>query len=83
MATTRLSTKGQLIIPKDVRDRHGWDAGTELVIEDLGHAVVIRPVVTVPATTFEDVFGCLRYRGKPKSLKDMEKAIEAGALEGR
>lgn len=34
MATTRLSTKGQLILPKELRDRHGWEAGTvlELVV---------------------------------------------------
>ncbi len=80
MASTKLSTKGQLIIPKDVRDRHGWAAGTELVVEDLGHAVVIRSLDAVKPTTLKDVLGCLRYSGRPKTLADMEKAIAAGAL---
>lgn len=83
MASTRLSTKGQLIIPKAVRDRHGWAAGTELIVEDLGHAVVIRSPDAVKPTTLEDVLGCLRYTGRPKTLAEMEKAIAEGALEGR
>ncbi len=32
----KLSTKGQLIIPGPIRQRHGWNAGAELVIEDRG-----------------------------------------------
>ena len=83
MARTRLSTKGQLIIPKEVRDRHGWSAGTELLVEDLGGAVIVREARTIGRTRPRDVIGCLRYTGKPKSLEDMERAIAAGALESR
>ena len=83
MASTKLSTKGQLIIPKDVRDRHGWSAGTELIVEDLGHAVVIRSPDAVRPTTLKDVLGCLRYTGRPRTLAEMEKAIAEGALESR
>ena len=42
MAKTRLSSKGQVIIPKAVRDRHGWQPGVELDIEDRDDAVVLR-----------------------------------------
>jgi AbrB family looped-hinge helix DNA binding protein len=41
---TRLSSKGQIVIPKDVRERHGWGPGTELVIEDCGVAITLRAV---------------------------------------
>lgn len=83
MASTKLSTKGQLIIPKDVRDRHGWTPGTELIVEDLGHSVVIRSPAAVKPTTLKDVLGCLEYSGRPKTLAEMEKAIAEGALESR
>jgi AbrB family looped-hinge helix DNA binding protein len=43
MAKTRLSSEGQVIIPKAVRDRHGWLPGLELEVEDRGDAVVLRP----------------------------------------
>src|SRR6266699_2678620 len=32
--TVRLSTKGQVILPKSIRQRRHWDAGTRLVVED-------------------------------------------------
>jgi AbrB family looped-hinge helix DNA binding protein len=80
---TRLSTKGQLSIPKTVRDRHGWEAGTELEIEDRGDCVVLRPVLEVPRTELEDLVGCTGYRGPRRSLGEMEEGIAKGARESR
>lgn len=82
-ATTRFSTKGQLIIPKDIRERHGWHAGTELVVEDRGGEVILRSAASVPETTLDDLVGCTGYRGPRRSLEDMEAAIARGALERR
>lgn len=81
--TTRLSTKGQLIIPKEIRDRHGWDAGAELEIEDRGDHVVVRRVESLPETTLEDLIGCAGYRGPRRSLEEMEAGIARGARESR
>ena len=81
MTTTRLSTKGQLILPKDVRDRHGWRPGTELEVEDAGTAVVLRPVERLPETRLEELVGCTGYSGPRRSLEEMEAAIAHGARE--
>jgi AbrB family looped-hinge helix DNA binding protein len=79
MATTRLSSKGQVDIPKAVRDRHGWQPGAELEIEDRGDAVVLRPAKPFPATTIEQVYGCLKYDGPPVTLEEMDQAVEREA----
>ena len=76
MATTRLSSKGQLIIPKEVRDRHGWQAGTELEVEDRGGVVTLRRKKPWPPTRIEDIRGCLKYDGPPISIEDMNKGID-------
>lgn len=81
--TSRLSTKGQLIIPKEVRERHGWRAGSELLLVDRGDEVVLRSSVTVPETTLDDLVGCVGYEGPRRSLADMEEAIARGAREQR
>jgi len=80
---TRLSTKGQLIIPKEIRERHGWTAGMELVIEDHGNSVVLRRAEDLPVTTLEDLVGCAGYTGPSHSLEEMEAAIARGARERR
>ena len=81
--TTRLSTKGQLIIPKEIRDRYGWEPGVELEIEDQGDHVVVRRVESLPETRLEDLVGCAGYRGPRRSLDEMEEAIAKGARESR
>ncbi len=75
MAKTRLSSKGQVIIPKEVRDRHGWRPGVEFEVEDRGDAVVLRPTQLFPPTTVEEVYGCLRYDGPPVTIEEMDEGI--------
>ena len=79
--TSRLSTKGRLTIPKDIRERHGWRSGTELEIEDRDECVVVRLAESAPETTLDELFGCTGYRGPRRSLEDMEAAIAKGARE--
>jgi AbrB family looped-hinge helix DNA binding protein len=81
--TTHLSTKGQLIIPKGIRDRHGWKAGSELLIEDRGDHVVVRSAETIPETTLDQLIGCTGYSGPRRSLAEQEAAIARGARENR
>ena len=76
MAKTRLSSKGQVIIPKAVRDRHGWQPGIELEVEDRGDAVVLRLATHFRPTTIDEVYGCLKYDGPPVTIESMDKAIE-------
>ncbi|WP_163271684.1 AbrB/MazE/SpoVT family DNA-binding domain-containing protein [Chelativorans alearense] len=41
----KLSSKGQVVIPKSVRDAHGWKEGTELEVVDAGQGgVTLHPV---------------------------------------
>ena len=80
---TRLSTKGQLIIPKEIRQRHGWTAGTELLVEDHGDSVILRRAEDLPATTLEELVGCVGYTGPALSLEEMEAGIARGARERR
>jgi AbrB family looped-hinge helix DNA binding protein len=75
---TKLSTKGQLIIPKEVRQNLGWTPGTEIEVEQDRDRVVLRRVRTLPPTTLKDVIGCAGYKGPPRSLEDMEAAIAEG-----
>ena len=76
METTRLSTKGQLILPKSLRDAKGWTAGTEFTVEETREGVLLRPAKPFPGKAkLEDVFGCLKYTGKAKTIAEMDQGI--------
>ncbi len=79
--SVRLSTKGQLVIPREIRDRHGWSEGMELVMADQGDSVILRPVRRFPETRLEDLVGCTGYQGPALSLDEMEAGIARGVQE--
>lgn len=81
MNTTKLSSKGQVIIPKPLRTAHHWEAGQELVVFDSGDGVLLKPVKPFTETNITDVASCLHYSGKAKTLAEMEKAIAQGIQE--
>ena len=67
-----LSTTGQVILPKPIRDALGWDAGARLVVERTSEGVLLRPLSSFAETNPDEVFGCLPFDGAPKSLAEME-----------
>ena len=74
--TTTVSTKGQVILPKVIRDQLRWSAGTRLMVEYTTDGVLLKPLATPFAPTRpEDVFGCLTYTGVLKSVDDMNARI--------
>lgn len=78
-ATTTMSSKGQVIIPKDVREALSWTAGTELVVEASEDGVTLRAATPFPRTEIKDVVGCAGYRGPRRSLAEMKAGIARGA----
>lgn len=83
MITTTLSTKGQIIIPKEIRERRGWGAGLSLEVVEEGDNLILRPVRAPRRTTVDDLLGCLPYQGRPKTLEEMEAGIARGARKSR
>lgn len=71
MPTTRLSSRGQIVIPKAVREAHDWTPGQEFEIEESGDALILRPKSPFPRTTLDEVAGCLAYDGPPVPIEQM------------
>src|SRR5574337_2009279 len=77
-ATTTVSTKGQIILPKAIRDEKNWEPGARLVVESTPEGVLLRPERVFPPTKFEEVRGCLsRKRKKSLSLDEVDAALRA------
>lgn len=80
METTKLSSKGQIILPEAVREAHPRQPGHELSVEDTRNGILLRPARHVVPTGIEDVAGRLRVDGP---VKEMEAAIDAEVTERR
>ena len=76
MQTTKLSSKGQVIIPKVLLSRYKWDIGQELAVIDTGEGILLRSSRPFKKTDLDEVAGVLKYSGKPVSIDEMEKAIK-------
>jgi AbrB family looped-hinge helix DNA binding protein len=76
-STTTLSTKGQVILPKSIRERRRWGPGTRLLVEDTPEGVLLKPAPLFPPTRPEDVYGMLKYSGPPKTIEEMDASITA------
>ena len=74
-STTRLSTKGQVILPAAIRRRYGWTAGTLLSVEETADGVVLRHAPLFAPTTPQAVFASLSHAGPPKTVAQMDAAV--------
>jgi AbrB family looped-hinge helix DNA binding protein len=75
MQTTKLSTKGQIILPQAIRASRSWGPGTEFAVIETADGILLQPAKRFPETKLEDVAGCLKYKGKPITLEQMDAAI--------
>lgn len=78
METTKLSSKGQVIIPKGIRAAHQWEAGLELQVIDMGDGILLRPKAPFAETVLDDVAGLLKNRVRPKTERDIQSALAQG-----
>ncbi len=76
---TKLSTKGQVVLPKSLRASHRWKPGTEFIIQDRDEGILLKPQTGAEARTWESIVGCVAYAGPRKSVKEMDEAVEAVA----
>jgi AbrB family looped-hinge helix DNA binding protein len=77
--TTVVSTKGQVILPKSVRQHRNWTPGTKLEVEETSDGVFLRLAPLFVATRPADVFGSLKTDGRPRTVEEMDAAVVAEA----
>jgi AbrB family looped-hinge helix DNA binding protein len=80
--TTTLSTKGQVVIPKTVRDALAWPDGITLAIEAHAKGVLLSAAKhQFEPTDAQAVRGCMNYKGPAMSLDDIDKKLASAFAE--
>ncbi|MEP6785653.1 MAG: AbrB/MazE/SpoVT family DNA-binding domain-containing protein [Sphingomonadales bacterium] len=82
-AITKVSAKGQVVIPKDVRDAMGWPQGTALEVIHGAAGVMLRvpPTKKGGALSFDEsmerIHAILKYDGPRTDDADWKESIDA------
>lgn len=81
METSVLTVKGQLLIPKRIRNKYGIKSGVKVIFEETEDGVILRPM---NADYFKSFKGIMKPTGKlkeeMKAYKEEEKQLEEAKI---
>lgn len=77
VATTKLSSKGQVVIPEKVRNQLGLKAGDQFVVVGEGDAVILKTITPPSIRDFDAIIEKARKQARATRMKrsDIAKAI--------
>ena len=78
MPRAKMTSKGQITIPKAVRDKLGLKSGSSVCFDAYESFYLIKPLQDDP---LEELEGFFNYSGKPHSIDEMNAAITDKAAE--
>lgn len=78
MSQATMTSKGQVTVPKDVRDALGLEAGTKVTFVRVGPREYR---IRAKTRSIMDFGGIARYDGPPMSVEEMDDAIAEGAID--
>jgi len=78
LATTRLSSKGQVVIPEEVRKRLGLEAGVQFVVVGEGDVVILKVITAPSKKEFGDLLSKARRQARKAGMKrsDIDAALK-------
>jgi len=76
-ATTRMSSKGQVVIPEDIRKRLKLEAGSQFIVVAGKDAVILKTISPPSMDEFESMIRTARQQAIEAGMKrsDINKAI--------
>ena len=78
-ATTKMSSKGQVVIPEEVRDALGLKAGSKFVVVGEGDVIILKVITPPSMSDFDDIIKEARRQARQAGMKrsDVTAALRA------
>jgi AbrB family looped-hinge helix DNA binding protein len=78
LATTKMSSKGQVVIPEEIRENLGLKAGAQFVVVGKDDVVILKSIETPTMSAFDDIIAEARKQARAVGLKraDIAKALK-------
>lgn len=77
LATTRMSSKGQVVIPEDIRDRLGLEAGARFIVLGENDVVIMKTISQPSMRDFDSLIKKARKQARSAKMTkgDISEAI--------
>ena len=75
-ATITVSSKGQVVIPKEIRDELHWKAGTELTLITNASSVTLKAAPKKSGRNLADLIGMLKHEGTGLSTEALCQPVD-------
>jgi AbrB family looped-hinge helix DNA binding protein len=84
IATTKLSSKGQVVIPEDVRKELGLEPGAQFVVMGEGDVVILKKIEAPDRREFLALARKVRGQARRAGMKrsDVKRAVRASRRRG-
>lgn len=78
-ATTKMSSKGQVVIPEEIRNALGLKAGSRFVVVGEGDVVILKMITPPSMSEFDDIIQEARRQARQAGMKrsDVAAALKA------
>ena len=76
MSTVTVSTTGQVVIPKEIRDALHWETGVELTLTAVGNGILLKETPKKHGKRLEDLRGMLKHDGPPIPIEELCKPVD-------
>jgi len=82
-ATTKMSSKGQVVIPEDIRKRLKLKAGSQFVVVGKKDVVILKAISQPSMEEFDTLIAEARRQGKQAGLKRSDITAAIARVRGR
>jgi len=83
LATTHMSSKGQVVIPESVRNRLGLESGAQFLVIGDGDVVILKTIASPSMSEFDDLIRRARRQAKATGMKRSDIAKAVAKVRGR
>lgn len=83
LATTKMSSKGQVVIPEDIRKRLKLKAGSQFVVVGENDVVILKAISPPSMEEFDALIAEARQKGKEAGLKPSDITDAVAKARGR
>ncbi len=83
LATTKMSAKGQVVIPENIRKRLGLQPGAQFVVIGNGDVVILKVIAPPSVAEFDDLVAETRKAARRAKVKRSDITRAVAATRGR